>query len=258
MHGRKCGRLRRHLYGTRGVAVGWEDEYVKTMTEIGFTRGSASGCLFHHPVRNVKCVVYGDDFTLVGACEDLEWFEREIQAKYAVTLRGRLGPAPEDDKEATLLNRVVRWTEDNDIELEADPRQAERFISQLNLEGANPVTSPGVKMTSAEIEDDLPIYDKRGRVYTGATARANYMGVDRPECQFATKETCRFMSAPTEMAYKALKRRGRFVAGKKRLVIKYAKQEVQYLDIYSDSDWAGCPRTRRSTSGGCAMLGAHD
>ncbi len=26
-HGRLCGRLRRHLYGTRGAAAGWEDEY---------------------------------------------------------------------------------------------------------------------------------------------------------------------------------------------------------------------------------------
>ena len=27
------------------------------------------------------------------------------------------------------------------------------------------------------------------------------------------------------------------------------------IDVYSDSDWAGCLRTRRSTSGGVMMLG---
>ena len=30
-----------------------------------------------------------------------------------------------------------------------------------------------------------------------------------------------------------------------------------HLVGYSDSDWAGCPRTRRSTSGGGIMMGDH-
>ena len=34
-------------------------------------------------------------------------------------------------------------------------------------------------------------------------------------------------------------------------------QEMPPLDVYVDSDYAGCPRTRKSTSGGVAMLGGH-
>ena len=29
------------------------------------------------------------------------------------------------------------------------------------------------------------------------------------------------------------------------------------IDMYVDSDFAGCPRTRKSTAGGCAMYGSH-
>ena len=29
------------------------------------------------------------------------------------------------------------------------------------------------------------------------------------------------------------------------------------MDVYTDTDWAGCPRTRKSTSGGCIMLNGH-
>ena len=223
MCGVKCGKLNRHLYGTRGVAAGWESEYSQFLMSLGFERGIASGCLFFHRERNLRCAVYGDDFTVVGACEDLDWYEQQMQNKYEVTLRGRLGPGRDDSKEMTLLNRIVRWTEDDGIEIEADPRQAERLVEQLNLEGANPVSTPGVKETSTEVQDDVPIYDERAKVYQAATARSNFMASDRPENQFATKETCRSMSAPTESAYEALKRLGRFVAGRKRLVIKYAK-----------------------------------
>ena len=32
---------------------------------------------------------------------------------------------------------------------------------------------------------------------------------------------------------------------------------VRVLDVYTDSDWAGCVRTRKSTSGGIMKLGQH-
>jgi hypothetical protein len=50
---------------------------------------------------------------------------------------------------------------------------------------------------------------------------------------------------------------GRYVLKHKRLVYKYPWQKATHIDVYSDTDWAGCPRTRKSTSGGALMLGAH-
>ena len=41
------------------------------------------------------------------------------------------------------------------------------------------------------------------------------------------------------------------------MVYRYKWQEVGTVDVYTDTDWAGCPRTRKSTSGGCVLLGAH-
>ena len=56
----------------------------------------------------------------------------------------------------------------------------------------------------------------------------------------------------------ALKRLARYLAGKPRLVLHFGWQRTTgVLSIYSDSDWAGCLRTRRSTTGGALMRGAH-
>ena len=61
-----CALLRRHMYGTRRAAEGWQDEYSGSLVEIGFTQGSASPCVFHHESRGIVVSVHGDDFTAAG------------------------------------------------------------------------------------------------------------------------------------------------------------------------------------------------
>ncbi len=41
------------------------------------------------------------------------------------------------------------------------------------------------------------------------------------------------------------------------MVFRFRWQQASHVDIFTDTDWAGCPRTRKSTSGGCVILGAH-
>ena len=42
------------------------------------------------------------------------------------------------------------------------------------------------------------------------------------------------------------------------VVWEFPKQEIQeVINIYADASWAGCSRTRKSMSGGCAMFGKH-
>jgi hypothetical protein len=40
-------------------------------------------------------------------------------------------------------------------------------------------------------------------------------------------------------------------------VFLYQWQKANRTDTYSDTDWAGCVKTRKSTSGGCLLLGKH-
>ena len=88
-------------------------------------------------------------------------------------------------------------------------------------------------------------------------ARSNYLSADRIDLQFAAKEISRFMSALTETSVAAIKRLGRYLLGHKRLVWTYPFQRAEGIDVYSDTDWSGCPRTRKSTSGGVVMVGSH-
>ena len=94
--------------------------------------------------------------------------------------------------------------------------------------------------------------------FRGVAARCNYLAFDRPDLQFATKEVCREMARPTTGSLRRLKRIALYLFGRPRLVWKYNMQSAcNIIDIYTDSNWAGCHLTRKSTSGGVAMLGAH-
>ena len=61
--GKLCGRLLRHMYGTRPAADGWQEEYSTMLVGLGFRQGGASPNVFYHPVRKIATSVHGDDFT---------------------------------------------------------------------------------------------------------------------------------------------------------------------------------------------------
>jgi hypothetical protein len=252
-----CALLKRHMYGTRAAADGWQEEYSSCLVEsLGFLQGTACPCLFRHSERMIALSVHGDDFTAAGPCHDLDWFEGEMQRHYELTIQPRMGPGPDDGKEAIVLNRVIRWT-DQGIEMEADPRQAEKLIAECGMEGVNSVATPGLRANFEQVEHDKPLEERLHTAFRGAAARSNYLAADRLDCQFAAKEICRWMAKPTESSWTALKRLCRYLVGLPRMVYVYRWQTVNVIDCYTDTDWAGCPRTRKSTSGGCVLLGSH-
>ena len=93
----------------------------------------------------------------------------------------------------------MRWTKDG-LEYEADPRQAEKLIEELGLNGAKGLSTPAVKPSIGNIRGDKPLPDDKVTHFRALAARANYLSADRPECQFAAKEICRFMAAPTMLS----------------------------------------------------------
>ena len=61
-------------------------------------------------MRQLRCVVHGDDFTFAGREEDLEWAANSMASWYQVKVRGILGPEAGDVDEIEIWGRRVRWT----------------------------------------------------------------------------------------------------------------------------------------------------
>ena len=73
--------------------------------------------------------------------------------------------------------------------------------------------TPGLKATAEKIAEEVLLEEKLVTPYRADDARCNYAASDRPDVQYAAKEICRWMSAPTDLGLAALKRLVRFSFG---------------------------------------------
>ena len=66
------------------------------------------------------------------------------------------------------------------------------------------------------------------------------------------------MSKPTQRDWDALKRFARYLLGASRVIQLFEYQsKVKGINVWTDTDYAGCSKTRKSTSGGIVMHGTH-
>ena len=89
---------------------------------------------------------------------------------------------------------------------------------------------PVVEDVAVEVEE-VPLEGQAKANYQTQAARANYLCLDRPDISFATKETMRRLSNPTTDDEAALKKLGKYLLGKPRVVsnFKYG-EEWQFGD----------------------------
>ena len=257
-----CARLRRCLYGTRDAPARWEAFLTAELLKMGFVQGLSSPCCFHHREKQLRCVVHGDDFTFAGPATALAWAEAAMHKQFLMKVVGRLGPDADDMKEIRVLNRVLRWTAQG-IAYEADPRHAEILMTGL-LGASRPVTTPGtaaakggLEEEEGEAEEEIPLKGDDVGLFRSYAARANYLAMDRPELAYPAKELCRRMKEPVRGDLRALRRIAQYLANTPRLVYEFAWQDEADLQVFTDTDFAGCRASRRSTSGGCALRGTH-
>ena len=143
-------------------------------------------------------------------------------------------------------------------EYAADPRHAQAIMDYLGLGAdSNGLDVPAVreKLGDAEAEE-LPANE--AREFRSLAARANYLASYRMDVQFAAKEACRDMAKPRVASMRKLKRLARYLARYPRGTFLFepaGDEGMGPVEVYTDSDWAGCPRSRKSTSGGMLFVG---
>jgi hypothetical protein len=261
MHGLGyVGRLVKAMYGTRAAPQVWQEVVRQNMTAIGFDVNPIFPCVYYHPGKDMTVVTHVDDFLCSGQKHELLWFKEMLSVQFEMKAE-ILGGRSDESKEINFLGRTIRQTADG-IEMEGDPKHVKILLDEWDMSSSKTVSSPGADIEKANIrekqDEERGLEDKEATIYRRAAARLNYMSLDRADLSYASKECSRGMAKPTVGDIVRLKRVLRYLKGSPRIVNTFKWQEPDSrLRTYSDSDWAGCAKTRRSTSGGMILRGAH-
>ena len=93
--------------------------------------------------------------------------------------------------------------------------------------------------------------------YRGMIGPLLYLTASRPDIMFSTCLCVRYQDNPKESHLITIKSIFRYLKGTRSLGHWYPKDSHFDLMGYSDSDFVGCKLDRKSTSGGCQLLGGN-
>ena len=202
-------------------------------------------------------MVHGDDFTFLGYEESVEEMKTELAKWWEIKVRGTIGDDPQDDKEIVILNRTIRWNGES-LRLQPDPKHRTAILEAFSLkDDSKGLTIPSDRDEVTEEQDADLLNPFEATQFRSLGARANYLGLDRPDIQFATKEICRGMARPSRGGMIRMERLARYLLEVLDPTIRYdsCERNLDKILVYVDSDWAGCKATRKSTSGGAVTWG---
>ena len=103
--------------------------------------------------------------------------------------------------------------------------------------------------------DGPPVVDATS--YRSLTGALQDMTFSRPNIAYDVQQVCLHMHTPQEPHLTALKRILRYLRVSLDYGLLLRPSSTSELVVYTDTDWAGCPNTRRSTSSHTMFLGAN-
>jgi hypothetical protein len=187
-------------------------------------------------------LLYVDDMVLTGSSLALlHHIVQRLRAEFAVKdlgeLRFFLGIAVRRDAHGFYLSQQ-RYAEDI----------LERAGMSTCRSASTPIDAKGkLSADGAKIDDP--------GAYRSLAGALQYLTITRPDLAFAVQQLCLHMHDPRAPHLALLKRLLRYVCGTTDLGLSLRASPCLDITAYSDADWAGCPDTRRSTSGFCIFLG---
>ncbi|GJS86480.1 ribonuclease H-like domain-containing protein [Tanacetum coccineum] len=198
---------------------------------------------FVHPnygTDTAYLLLYVDDIVLTASSEILlQQIIRSLHQEFAMTDLGPLnyflGISVSRDSSGLFLSQN---------------KYAVEILDRAHMVNCSPNRTPIDTESKLGSDGDL-VSDPT--LYWSLVGSLQYLTFTRPDISYAVQQVCLYMHDPREPHFSALKRILRYVRG----TLDYGLQlfSSSNTDLAAYSDRAGCPTTRRSTSGYCVFLG---
>ncbi|XP_022040322.1 uncharacterized mitochondrial protein AtMg00810-like [Helianthus annuus] len=127
------------------------------------------------------------------------------------------------------------------------------IIHRASMDSCKPVATPVDTQAKLSV-DSSPLHDDP-TTYRSLAGALQYLTFTRPDIWYAVQQICMHMHSPRADHWSALKRIIRYIQGTSDYGLHLGPTPKISLVSYTDTDWAGRPDTRCTTSGYCVYLG---
>ena len=243
------GMVTGNMYGAKQACRIFTQGLSQHLHLTNFNRLTSDSCTYLLTAPNdssqfVFFVITIDDFLVISNNPQLrEHAKQHLQTKYILK---DLGPVTH------LLGwKVTRTTEAIKI---SQPAYIAALLEKFGLQNAKPASSPiATDLINTTEQINTPL-DTKKHDYNGLIGSLRYLADStRPDIAYITGYLGRYTQAPLVLHWKAGLRVLRYLSDNPDMGIEYKTQYTSSLIAYSDSDFAACTNTRRSTTGTIIM-----
>ncbi|XP_062013935.1 uncharacterized mitochondrial protein AtMg00810-like [Rosa rugosa] len=218
------------------------------LLSVGFIQSIADSSLFiySHGLHTIYFLLYVDDIVVTGSNDRLlqsfiDVLGRGFDIKDLGPLHYFLGLQVTTHSHGLHFNHI---------------KYAHDLLSKHDLLFSKPVSTP--MSAKFVLTSTNGVVLANHTVYRELVGSLQYLTITRPDIAFAVNLVSQFMSQPREPHLIAVKRILHYIKGSLSHGLLFTPQrQPVLLSAYSDVDWAGCPDSRRSTSGYLVYLGSN-
>lgn len=240
-------KLVKSLYGLKQAPRNWFLRFTSYIRSLGFQASKADTSLFilHTSTNTAYLLLYVDDIILTANSNQfLSSIILSLCREFSMTdlgpLRHFLGIQVHQTRTGLFLSQT---------------QYAKDILQQAGMAHCNPVSTPIDTKSKLSSTTGDPVDDPTE--YRRLAGALQYLTLTRPDITYAVQQACLFMHSPRTTHMQILKRVLRYISGTINHGLHLHKSSGHHLIAYSDADWAGCPDTRRSTSGYCVFYGGN-
>ena len=244
-------KLLKAIYGLRSSPKAWQKHLSEVLQQIGLHRSTAEPNIYMTTTRNCFVLVYVDDLLFLGEEQTVNKLFKAIQQQLLLRPTGTLSTG----NTVAFLGRNITNRGDY-YEISLADEYVTTLLKETNLQDSKPAPAPGTSaLKTATADHDQPLSTEEHAQYRRAVGKLQWMTYTRPDISYATKELARALQQPTTADQQKLKHLLRYIKGTKdykqiiRPTVKLPAKAIPDINVYVDSDWAGCPTTRKSTTG---------
>lgn len=231
-------KLLKSLYGLKQAPRCWNQRFRNFLESCDLKQTDSDPCLFVNKNKSLFLVIYVDDGIVAARDEKLlESFLEKLKDEFSV----RTGPAN------YFLGMQIEYLNDGSIFVHQE-NYCNKILDCFNMSTANPVCVPIDKDVfssepSVKLDEEIPYRKAVGSLMYLAT-------VTRPDIAYAISVLSQVLDKPLRKHWSLVKKVLKYLRGTSKWGILYVSSaSCKVLETFSDSDYAGDPSTRKSTSG---------